>query len=210
MCKNFTLALGRSTYFEECDAGAKFWNFYFFVGLDTSAGRPTVCRAVNLVVPPPGGFGGATTLNSVVFVTETMAAASDYYGTATGTGAFGTATGTGAAKGTGKDATGRGTATGTGAGTLDTGLPTNKDAKAGIGGNSTASLTALTPDLPTTAPASNLTTTSESKTPPPPPGTPTASAPGGKSTSNGAAGFLAGARATRWRCWRELMGVALL
>jgi hypothetical protein len=217
MCKNFTLALGRSTFFNECNAGANFWNYYFFVGLDTSEkGRPLECRGVNLVNMPPGGFAGATTVNTVVVVTETAGLPTGH-GTATGTGAFGGATGTG------KDASGRGgtatRATGTGTGTAATGTgsletgarATGKEARPGIGSNSTASLTALSPDLPTTTPASNLTTTSseEPKTPPPGPATPSASAPGGKASS-GAAGLLEGGRGHAVALMVGLVGVALL
>lgn len=215
LCKNHTIALGRSTFFEECDAGANFWNYYFFEGLDTSQGRPSVCRGVNFVAPPAGGLGGATTINNVVEVTEIATAAG--YGAATGTGAYGAATGTGAAKGTGKDATGtgRGTAAGT-AGTLETGLPTSKDGKdgkdskgakgasPGIGSNSTAPLTALTSDT-STAPTSEPTTSSTLKPSPPPPATPSA-AP--KATN--AAGYLAAAGGHSVALLAGLMGVALL
>jgi hypothetical protein len=214
LCKNYTIALGRSTYFEECDAGANFWNYYFFEGLDTSQGRPSVCRGVNFVAPPPGGFTGATTVNSIVEVTEIATAPG--YGTATGTGAYGTATGTGAAKGTGKDATaaGRGTAAGT-AGAFETGLPTAKDGKdskeskgakgasAAISSNSTAS-TALTTDTSTT-PSSSLNTTSTTNTPAPPTNSTTAP----KSTASGAAGYMA-AGGHSVALLVGLVGVALL
>ncbi len=210
LCKNYTIALGRSTYFEECDAGANFWNFYFFEGLDTSQGRPRVCRGVNFVAPPAGGFTGATTINSVVEVTQIVTGLG--YGTATGTGAYGTATGTGAAKGAGKDATatGRGTA----GGTFETGLPTAKDGKEskgakgaspGISSNSTASLTALTPDISTT-PSSSLTTTSGSN----PPAPPTNSSSTPKSTANAAAGYMAAAEGSSVALLVGMMGMALL